>query len=126
MLKNSPVAASMPATDIDRARKFYTESLGLEEVKTSDPTAIMFKAGEGSMLMLYKRGPTKADHTVAGFKVENIEAEMEDLRSRGVKFEEYDIPEMGIKTVNGVATMGEVKSAWFKDTEGNILSIAQM
>ena len=126
MLKNSPVAVSMPATDLDRARKYYSETLGLEEVNSPDPTAVMFKAGEGTMLFLYKRGPTKADHTVAGFKVDNIEAEMEDLRSRGVKFEEYDMPEMNLKTVNGVATLGNTKASWFKDSEGNILSLNQM
>jgi hypothetical protein len=48
------------------------------------------------------------------------------LRNKGVKFEEYDLPKMGIKTVKGIATMGDMKSAWFKDTEGNILSLAQM
>jgi hypothetical protein len=86
----------------------------------------MFGAGEGTMLYVYQRGPTKADQTVASFKVENIEAHVKELRAKGVKFEEYDIPAMGIKTVGGIAAMGKTKSAWFKDTEGNILALDQM
>lgn len=75
---------------------------------------------------MFTRGPTKADQTVASFKVENIEAHVKELRAKGVKFEEYDIPRMGIKTVDGIATTGKNKSAWFKDTEGNILAMDQM
>ncbi len=58
--------------------------------------------------------------------VDDIEAEVKELKSNGVKFEEFNIPSMGLKTINGIATMGKMKSAWFMDTEGNILSIAQM
>ena len=65
-----------------------------------------------------------ATHTVAGFNVENIEKEVADLKSRGVVFEEYDMP--GMKTVDGVASFEGAKSAWFKDSEGNILSLNQM
>jgi predicted enzyme related to lactoylglutathione lyase len=77
------------------------------------------------MIYIYQRAPTRADHTVAAFDVADIEAEMRQLRSKGVQFEEYDMP--GIKTVNGVATMPDGdKAAWFKDTEGNILALEQM
>jgi len=76
------------------------------------------------MLYVYQRSATKADHTVASFKVNDLEAEVKELKAKGVKFEEIAIP--GIKTVNGIATMGKMKAAWFKDTEGNILSITQM
>jgi hypothetical protein len=62
---------------------------------------------------------------VASFDVSNIEAHVKEMRAKGVKFEEYDVPEMGIKTINGIAATGKTKSAWFKDTEGNILSLDQ-
>jgi hypothetical protein len=96
-----------------------------------DPSSgFTIQAGAGTWLYIYQRGATKADHTVAEFEVDNMEAEVKELKARGVKFEEYDIPSMGIKTVNGIATMstsmGEMKSAWFKDTEGNILALGQM
>ena len=86
----------------------------------------MLQAGSGTALYLYRRGSTKADHTVASFNVDNIEAEISDLRVKGVVFEEYDIPLMHIKTINGLATMDGAKMAWFKDSEGNILSLIQM
>jgi hypothetical protein len=79
------------------------------------------------MMYLYQRAATKADHTVATFMVDDIEKEVMELRGKGVKFEEYNIPSMKIKTVNGIATYGDMmKAAWFKDTEGNILSLGQM
>jgi catechol 2,3-dioxygenase-like lactoylglutathione lyase family enzyme len=126
MLTNAMVAPNLPAVDIKRARKFYTEKLGLQVVKEDASPGIMLKAGEGTMLYVYQRAATKADHTAASFKVDNVEAEVKELIAKGIKFEEYDLPKMGIKTVNGVATMGDMKSAWFKDTEGNILAIVQM
>lgn len=125
MLKDKMVAATLPAVDLERARKFYEEKLGLKVTQT-DMGGVMFQAGGGTALYLYRRGPTKADHTVASFNVDNIEAEISDLRAKGVVFEEYDIPLMHIKTINGLATMDGTKMAWFKDTEGNILSITQM
>jgi catechol 2,3-dioxygenase-like lactoylglutathione lyase family enzyme len=124
MLTNSSVAAILPVTDMDRARKFYEESLGLKPSgKDIGPDHVMYECGGGTKLVIYKREQTKADHTAAGFWVADIEKEMGELRSKGVTFEEYDFP--GLKTVNGVATIGPTKSAWFKDTEGNILAISQ-
>ena len=82
------------------------------------------------MLYIYQRGPTKADHTVVSFGVKDVESEVKELRGKGIKFEEYDIPEMSLKTVNGIATWSgeewQTKSAWFKDPEGNILGVTQM
>ncbi|XUX00513.1 MAG: VOC family protein [Dehalogenimonas sp.] len=130
MLGNKMAYTVLPAVDIKRARKFYEEKLGLKVMMEDPSLGIMLMAGEGSMIYLYQRGPTKADHTVLEFKVDDIDTEMRDLRGKGVKFEEYDIPSMGIKTVNGVATMGSdmdmEKAAWFKDSEGNILALGQM
>ena len=122
MLTNSQVTAILPAVNLDRARKFYEQKLGLK-IQEANATDILYECGQGTMLYLYQRGQTKADHTAAGFSVDNIEAQMNDLRSRGVVFEEYDFP--GLKTENGVAMMGHVKSAWFRDTEGNILALTQ-
>ena len=125
MLKDKMVAATLPAVDLERARKFYEEKLGLK-VMQADKGGVMLQAGGGTALYLYRRGPTKADHTVASFNVDNIEAEMSELGAKGIVFEEYDMPQMHIKTINGLATMDGAKMAWFRDTEGNILSITQM
>lgn len=123
MLSTAPVAATIPVVDIERAKKFYGQTLGLK-MGQSEADGTMFEAGQGTMVYIYQRGPSKADHTLASFKVDNLEEEMSQLRSKGVTFEEYDLP--NLKTVNGVATMGSMKAAWFKDSEGNILSIGQM
>ncbi|OGO33286.1 MAG: hypothetical protein A2Z29_05290 [Chloroflexi bacterium RBG_16_56_11] len=126
MLKNARVTATLPAVDLKRARKFYEEKLGLKVIKEDPSPGITLEAGKGTTLYVYQRGATKADHTVAEFTVDDVEAEVKNLKARGVKFEEYNIPGMGIKTVNGIATMDGFKGAWFKDTEGNILGISSM
>ncbi len=129
MLSESRIAPTLPVVDLKRARKFYQETLGLK-INMEDPQGLMFESGDGSLLYLYQRGPTKADHTVVSFNVKDVESEVKELRRKGIKFEEYDIPEMQLKTINGIATWtGEewiTKGAWFKDTEGNILSVVQM
>jgi predicted enzyme related to lactoylglutathione lyase len=126
MLANSMVAPTLPAVDLKRARGFYEGKLGLKVVMEDPSPGIMIQAGKGTMLYVYQRAATKADHTVASFAVDDVEAEVKALKAKGVKFEDYDIPSMGIKTVNSIATMGKEKSAWFKDTEGNILALMQL
>ena len=130
MLSNKAVYATLPAVDIKRARKFYEETLGLNIAMEDPSPGFMVMAGEGTMFYVYQRAATRADNTVLEFKVDDVEAEVMQLKNKGVKFEEYDIPSMGIKTVNGIATMGfamgQEKAAWFKDSEGNILALGQM
>lgn len=124
MLTNRPVVTTIPAVDLNRALSFYQDTLGLMLESTPFPGYAMLKAGNDTQIMLYERAPSHCDHTAAAFEVEDIEAEMRELKAKGVNFEEYDMP--GLKTVNGIATMNGSKSAWFKDTEGNILSLSQM
>ncbi len=125
MLTNAPVAPTLPVVDMERAKQFYTEKLGLKLSSAQDDVGgMMFDCGEGTKLFLYQRGQTKADNTAASFKVDNVEAEVAELRGKGVVFEEYDFP--GLKTENGIATIGKTKGAWFKDTEGNILAVTEM
>ena len=124
MLANATVAPTLPAVDLKRARRFYEQTLGLKVVKEDPSPGIMVQCGKGTMLYIYQRGATKADHTVASFAVDNIDDEVNELRKKGIKFEEYNMP--GLKTEHGIATVGGMKGAWFKDTEGNILSVTQM
>jgi catechol 2,3-dioxygenase-like lactoylglutathione lyase family enzyme len=126
MLSNAEVHPTLPAIDLERAKKFYEETLGLKVLKEDPSPGMLFGASNGTAVYLYQRGATKADHTVAVFSVKDVEAEVKELKSKGVKFEEYDMPDMGIKTVDGIATMEGYKGAWFKDTEGNILGISNM
>jgi predicted enzyme related to lactoylglutathione lyase len=125
MLANAPVAAILPAVDLERAIKFYEGKLGLQPMDAPGPGGAMFASGQGTQLYLYQRDTaTKADHTVAGWKVENIEEVVRALREKGVVFEQYDLPDLKTDE-DGIATMGPLKSAWFKDTEGNILAISE-
>jgi catechol 2,3-dioxygenase-like lactoylglutathione lyase family enzyme len=128
MLTTSPIRPTIPVVDLNRAKRFYETMLGLKPVSNDDNNdaasgIAIFECGNSTLIELYQRGPSKADHTVATFEVSNIEEEVNTLRGKGVNFEEYDMPE--IKTQNGIATQGSVKAAWFKDSEGNILCIHQ-
>jgi predicted enzyme related to lactoylglutathione lyase len=123
MLKNAPIVPYLPATDVARARRFFEEKVGLiprEEVAGG----VVYECGNGSWVFLYPSagaGTSKASQLF--WQVQNAEAEVAELKARGVVFEEYNMP--GLKTVNGIATAGGSKAAWFKDTEGNILAIIQ-
>ena len=123
MLKNSPIVPYIPVADVDRARKFYEEKIGLvpKEVYAG---GVIYECGSGSWVFMYpSAGAGTSKASTAFWAVADVAAEVEELRSRGVVFEEYDMP--GIKTVNGIATGGGAKTAWFKDSEGNILAISQ-
>jgi len=123
MLQDSPMYSYLPATDVARARAFYEQTLGL---RPSEEIAggVVYKFAGGTACFLY---PTKNAGTnrasQAYWQVKDVEREVAELKGRGVTFEEYDVP--GMKTVNGIATAGGAKTAWFKDTEGNILAIVQ-
>jgi len=130
MLEHSDVATRLPVQDLKRARSFYAEKLGLEPVEER-PGGLLYRCGKGSFALFLSAGAATGNHTQMGWEVADIEAMVAALRSRGVVFEEYDLP--GLKTVNGIAQIsgnypskgsGE-KGAWFKDSEGNLVGIGQ-
>ncbi|MDQ4504066.1 VOC family protein [Sinomonas sp. ASV322] len=115
--------ATMPAQDIDRDRRFYSQTLGLDPVEDT-AQGLTYELGRGSRLLVFpSSGKPSGDHTQVAFSADDVEAAVEELRSRGVRFEEYDLP--GLKTVNGIADMGGRRSAWFHDSEGNLLGLTQ-
>jgi catechol 2,3-dioxygenase-like lactoylglutathione lyase family enzyme len=127
MLADAPIQAILVAADIERAKKFYVEKLGLKPVDAPLPEdGAAFESGKGTWFYVYERGAgSKADHTVAGWMVDDVEKAVAELRERGVEFERYDMP--GLKTdERGIAVSGPAKSAWFKDSEGNILAVTEM
>jgi predicted enzyme related to lactoylglutathione lyase len=124
MLSDGQAAASLAVSDIDRAKKFYSETLGLTITQES-PGGILYQAGKGTAVFVYPSqfaGTNKA--TAVAVNVEDLEATVADLRSRGVEFMEYDFP--GLKTENGVAQTPEGPAAWFADPDGNIVGVTQM
>jgi predicted enzyme related to lactoylglutathione lyase len=124
MLQSAPMYSYIPATDVRRARKFYEEKVGLKP-KREVADGVVYEFGEHTACFLYptaNAGTSKASQ--AFWQVADIEREVAELRARGVEFERYDVP--GMKTVNGIATGGGAKAAWFKDSEGNIMALIQM
>ena len=122
-LQDAPLYAYLPAKDLARARRFYEDQLGFRP-KQEIAGGVVYGFGKGTAAFLYptpNAGTSKASQ--AFWVVDDIEREVAELKKRGVVFEEYDTPEM--KTVNGIMTGGDAKSAWFKDTEGNIMAIVQ-
>ena len=127
MLANARPEAVIPVSDLDQAASFYGGTLGLEEQQRyeepeSNPM-IRYAVG-GSTILVYKSvGAGQSKHTLVGFVTDDIDATVEDMRGRGVRFEEYDMGD--IKTENGIATIGPDRAAWFKDPDGNILGVGQ-
>ncbi len=124
MLTERQVHTTIPVADLDRAMRWYEEKLGFKPSRVLEGGA-MYRAGNDSRFILY---PTpnagKAPQTVMGFSTPDIEAELRDLKARGVVFEEYDLP--GLKTVNSIAKTGPALAAWFRNSEGNILGVVQL
>jgi catechol 2,3-dioxygenase-like lactoylglutathione lyase family enzyme len=130
MLAESLVAARLPVKDLDRARRFYSEKLGLEPVEER-AGGLRYRCGGADFALFKSVGAASGTHTQMAWEVADIEATVAALKTRGVVFEEYDSP--GLQTVNGIAEIegnypskgtGE-RGAWFRDSEGNLLAVGQ-
>ena len=124
MLQKFPMYAYIPAKDMARARQFYETQVGLK-AKREIAGGVVYEFGKNTSCFMY---PTPNAGTNAAsqafWQVDDVEREVAELKSRGVKFEDYDTPQM--KTVNGVMTAPDGgKAAWFKDSEGNIMALIQ-
>jgi catechol 2,3-dioxygenase-like lactoylglutathione lyase family enzyme len=123
MLQDSPMFAYIPAKDVSRARKFYEDKLGFRP-RREEAGGVVYEFRDHTACFLYptpNAGTSRASQ--AFWQVDDVAREVAELKARGVKFEEYDMP--GVKTENSIATAGGAKAAWFKDTEGNILAVIQ-
>jgi catechol 2,3-dioxygenase-like lactoylglutathione lyase family enzyme len=127
VLAQARIGAIVPVSDLDRAIGFYGDTLGLRMLERNadlpdNPEAI-FEAGEGTLIVYRSAAAGEGRATVAGFMVADLDTAMAGMRERGVVFEDYDFP--GLKTQDGVATIGPVRAAWFRDPDGNILAVEQ-
>lgn len=120
-LRAAGLIVTIPVADLDRARAFYEGVLGLVHVETSE-AGVLCRGGDGRILLYLSSSPAPG-HTLAGFEVDRLEQVIETLLARGVGFEDYDFP--GLKTVDHIAWIGPERAAWFRDSEGNILSISE-
>jgi predicted enzyme related to lactoylglutathione lyase len=123
MLNDSKVEANIPAGDIERAKAFYADKLGLTPSAEMVPGYVRYETAGGTAFNLYQTEYAgMAGHTIAQIHVDDVEKEVADLKARGVGFEVYDMP--GVEWHGEVAVMPELgKAAWFKDSEGNILCV---
>jgi len=122
MLTTAPIRAYIPASNLQRARKFYEQTVGLDPGEQYGG-GVIYRCG-GAEVFLYQTGNAGTSKASQAFwQVDDIEAEVADLKARGVVFEEYDMP--GIKMKNSIATGGGARTAWFKDSEGNIMAVSQ-
>ena len=124
MLERFPISVRIAATDLDRAKRWYLEKLGLHPER-EDPGGLWYRFAGDTWLYLYaSQYAGTAQNTVAGWTLTGIEAVMSDLRSRGVVFEEYDLGE--VRTVDGLADFVMARAAWFKDSEGNTFELSEV
>jgi catechol 2,3-dioxygenase-like lactoylglutathione lyase family enzyme len=122
MLTATMVVATIPVTDLERAKLFYRETLGLA-LLWETPVAARFRSGSVSEISVFKRPPITTEHTLAHFEVEDIEAEVAQLVARGVEFLDYtDGP---LATTGHIALLGPARCAWFLDPDHNTLGIRQ-
>jgi catechol 2,3-dioxygenase-like lactoylglutathione lyase family enzyme len=121
MLANTNAIPTLAVKNLDTARRFYHETLGLKETRSDDSETIVFSSGN-SLINVYRSqfaGTNKA--TAMTWAVKDVEAEVRDLKAKGVTFEHYDMP--GVKREGDIHIAGAMKVAWFKDPDGNILNI---
>ena len=122
MLDTGTVTANIPASDLTRARSFYADKLGLTPAAEFDGMLVYRTAGGSTFSVYQTEYAGQAGHTIAQWHVADVDAEVRDLRAKGIAFEQYDMP--GVEWNDGVASVpGMGKAAWFKDSEGNILCL---
>ena len=131
MLRDAGVATRLPARDLERARRFYADKLGLEPAEER-PGGLLYRGANGEFALFESAGASPGTFTQMGWEVDDIEGTVAELRGRGVEFEEVDLP--GLETINGIADVagnypskggkGE-RAAWFRESEGNMLGIGQ-
>ena len=133
MLGDARIAARIPALDLERARRFYSEKLGLDPVDERPGGLLYHPTGGGEFALYASGGAATGTFTQMAFEVDDIDATVAELKRRGVEFEEVDVP--GLRTVDEIADIegqypskgarGE-RAGWFRDSEGNLLGVGQL
>lgn len=123
MLRTAHARSVLPVKDIDRARRFWTGTLGLDVVMETDEQGVILEAGGGTRILMYEsEGAGAAPNTVLDFDVDDIDVEVASLARHGVGFERYD----GLDgDEHGIVEMGPFRCAWFLDSEGNTIGVTQ-
>jgi predicted enzyme related to lactoylglutathione lyase len=125
MLSDSTVTANIPAADLQRAKDFYADKLGLMPTQELPGDVLVYRTAGGTSFQVYRTDYAgQAGHTIAQWHVDDIESQVHDLKAKGVTFEVYDMP--GVEWNGEIASMGDMgRAAWFRDSEGNIMCLDQ-
>ena len=121
MLSNRDAVANLAVKNVQAARKFYEGTLGLKQVDAEGSELIVFESGNTKLNVYESKEAGTNKATAVTWAVDDVESEVNALRAKGVKFEHYDMP--GLKRQGDVHIGGDMKVAWFKDPDGNILNI---
>ena len=122
MVSAAMMVATVPVSDLARAKVFYGETLGLTFL-WENPASIRFRCGDKSDLSIFRRPSTVPEHTLAHSEVTDLESEVADLETRGIEFLDYS--EGPLRTTGHVAQLGPARAAWFRDPDGNTLGLRQ-
>jgi catechol 2,3-dioxygenase-like lactoylglutathione lyase family enzyme len=123
VLNESDTYTTIPVSDLERAQRFYSKTLGLTPAMVTEG-GVMYRSG-GTRFFVYPSAYKASGHTQMSWVVGDIRAEVAALKAKGIAFEEFDRP--GIKTVDGIAQSGpEVWTAYFRDPDGNLLGLTQI
>ena len=122
MITATMIVATIPVTDLARAKEFYGDTLGLAFLWET-PASVRFRCGVASEISVFKRGPVTTEHTLAHFEVDDVEAVVEELEAKGVPFLDYT--EGPLVTTGHIAQLGPARVAWFRDPDGNTLGVRQ-
>ena len=125
MFEKLMATAVLPASDIARAKQWWHDVLGRDPMYEDDEGEALYYDVGGMPVLVYRTDfAGTAQNTAFGLMTDDLDRDMTELRTHGVMFHDYDMP--GLKTVDGVAEMGDGRSAWFTDSEGNIVNLVQL
>jgi catechol 2,3-dioxygenase-like lactoylglutathione lyase family enzyme len=121
MLGDREAIATIAVTNVDAAKKFYEGTLGLKPTPTQEQGVLGYRSGKAKVIVYQSQfaGTNKA--TAATWSVDDLEGAVRELKAKGVRFEQYDLP--GTSRQGDIHGSGKTKAAWFKDPDGNILAL---
>jgi catechol 2,3-dioxygenase-like lactoylglutathione lyase family enzyme len=124
MLSDCQAIAAIPVSDLARVRSFYLDTLGFKALEERENELLLQCANGTSFLVFVSQGRPSGTHTQLSFLCDDIDAEVQDLRTRGIVLEDVDMP--GIEGRDGIYELDGERAAWFRDPEGNLFGVGQM
>ena len=123
MLENADAVANLAVKNLDTAKKFYRDTVGLKQVGAEGDEAIVFKSGNSKLNVYRSKYAGTNQATAVSWNVgDHVDEVVRELKGKGVRFEHYDLP--GMTREGDIHIAGRMRTAWFKDPDGNILNVA--